>query len=67
MLHFLQTVPFVQLYSSAKGCTYIGLIPGNHFVKFFSALTSHSKLYQQHHKRAFPSMLISFEEKGKIS
>jgi len=41
-LHFLQSSPLVQLYTSASGCKGVGNIPVSHFVKTFSALPSHS-------------------------
>ena len=41
-LYFLQNSPLVQLYSSASNCKSVGNIPGSHFVKAFSALSSHS-------------------------
>ena len=37
-LHFLQYSPLVQLHTSASDCKHVGNIPGNHFVKAFSAL-----------------------------
>jgi hypothetical protein len=41
-LYFLQNSALVQLCTTASDCTGVGNIPGNHFVKAFSALPSHS-------------------------
>jgi len=41
-LQFLQNSPLVQIYISASDCKGIGNMPGNHSVKAFSALLSHS-------------------------
>jgi outer membrane lipoprotein SlyB len=41
-LHFLQNIPRVQLYISASGSKGVGNIAGSHFLKAFSALSSHS-------------------------
>jgi hypothetical protein len=41
-LLFLQNSHLVQLYTSASDCKFVGNIPGSHFVKAFSALSSHS-------------------------
>jgi len=42
-LHFLRSIPPVQLYTSTSDCTFgLGNISGSHFVKAFSALPSHS-------------------------
>jgi len=41
-LHFLQSSPLLQLYTSASGCNCVGNIPGSHFVKAFSALPLYS-------------------------
>jgi len=41
-IHFLQNTHFAQLYTSASDCKGVGNIPGNQFVKSFSALLSHS-------------------------
>jgi len=40
-LHFHQTSPTVQIYTSVRDCKVAGNIPGSHFVKDFSALLSH--------------------------
>jgi hypothetical protein len=45
-LYFLHNISPVQLYISAIDCTDVENIPGNHFVKAFSVLPSHSELYQ---------------------
>jgi len=42
-LHFLQNSPLVQLYSSDINFKGVEIIPGNHFVKAFSALLLHSE------------------------
>jgi hypothetical protein len=41
-LHFLENNPLVQLYNSASDCKGVGIIPGNHCAKSFSALPLHS-------------------------
>jgi len=41
-LHFLQNSPLMQLHRSVSDNKGVGNIPGYHFVKAFSALTSHS-------------------------
>ena len=63
-LHFLQDSPLVQTYTSASEYKCVGNIPGNHFMKAFSALPAHS-WFPVHHKSAVPWMLISVEGTGK--
>jgi hypothetical protein len=41
-LLFLQNSPLLQLYTSANDCKGVGIVPGSHFMKAFSALPSHS-------------------------
>jgi len=41
-LYFLQNSPLVQLYTSDSNFKGVENIPGNHFVKGFSALLLHS-------------------------
>ena len=47
-LHFLQYSSLVQLHTSASDCKHVGNIPGNHFVKAFSALNDVSSKKKHH-------------------
>jgi hypothetical protein len=40
--HLLQSNPLMQIYTFARECKVAENIPGSHFVKAFSALTSYS-------------------------
>ena len=64
MVHFLQNMPLVQIYTSTSVCKGVGNILGSQFVKAFSALPSHSWWFQYHHKSSVLSMLISIEGTG---
>jgi hypothetical protein len=65
ILHFPQNKLHVKLRTSTSDCKDVWNIPGSNFVKDFSALPSHSKWCQQHHKSVVLSTLISFEAAGK--